>query len=162
MRKVVVNSTPLISLASIDKLDLLKTVYGKIFIPNAVFEEVYVKGKSKVGSDIIQHMDFIEIKNIVNQEAKNYFKTALHDGEVEVMVLAKELNADLCVIDDLIARKYAKYLGINVTGTLGVLLKAKESGIIKEVKPLIMGLLEKGIYIDDVLLKRVLKISEEL
>lgn len=161
MRKVVVNSTPLISLATIGRLDLLQILYGKVYIPHAVFEEVYTKGKSKAGSDIIQHMDFIEIKNIINKEAKNYFRTALHDGEVEVMVLANELKADLCVIDDLMARKYAKYLGLNVTGTLGVLIRAKEDGIIKEVKPLIEGLLENGIYIDDNLFRRILEIARE-
>jgi len=106
-------------------------------------------------------MDFIKIKDITNQEAKHYFKTSLHDGEVEVMVLANELKADLCVIDDLMARKYAKYLGLNVTGTLGVLMRAKENGVIEEIKPLIIGLLENGIYIDDNLCNKVLAIARE-
>lgn len=77
------------------------------------------------------------------------------------MILAEEINADLCIIDDLLARKYAKYLGYTITGTIGILLKAKEEGYINKVKPLLDDLLNGGIYIDDKLYDRILKIANE-
>ena len=61
------------------------------------------------------------------------------------MLLGKELEADLLVIDDYTAREYAKYLDFKITGSLGVILRAKEKGIIKEVKPLVSDLIDNGI-----------------
>lgn len=161
MRRVVVNSTPIISLSIINKLDLLKALYGEVYIPYGVFEEVSLEGKSKVGNDVIEKSDFIIIEKIINESAKRLFQTSLHKGEVEVMILADEIKADLCIIDDLLARKYAKYLGLKITGTLGVLIKAKEKEIIKEVKPLIDDLIRKGIYIDDKIYRKVLELTGE-
>lgn len=77
------------------------------------------------------------------------------------MILENEIKADLCVIDDLLARKYAKHLGFNITGTLGILIKAKEKGITREVKPLIDELIKNNIYINDKLYRTVLKIANE-
>lgn len=157
MRKVVVNSTPLISLYKINKLNLLKEIYGSIYVPYGVYEELSIKDKY----NFLNELDFIKIQKIENKEARKFFKTSLHKGEVEVMILAEEINADLCIIDDLLARKYAKYLGYTITGTIGILLKAKEEGYINKVKPLLDDLLNGGIYIDDKLYDRILKIANE-
>jgi predicted nucleic acid-binding protein len=77
------------------------------------------------------------------------------------MILAKEINADLCIIDDYLARKHAKNLGLTVTGTLGVLVKAKEKNILKEVKPVMDEMLEKKFYIDKKLYNEILEICGE-
>ncbi|WFA10189.1 DUF3368 domain-containing protein [Tissierella sp. Yu-01] len=161
MRKVIVNSTPLIALYNIGKLDLLKEVYGKVIIPYAVYEEVILESKLKDSNDFIQESGFINIMKIINEEAKRLFVTSLHKGEVEVMILAKEIGADLCVIDDLLARSYAKYHNLNITGTIGVLLKAKELGIVTKIRPIMDELISSGIYIDSKLYNRVLEISGE-
>ena len=92
---------------------------------------------------------------------KEFFKAQLHDGEVEVMILAKEICANLVVIDDKNAKKHAKYLGINVIGTLGILLKAKQEGFIQEIKPLLLELRDKGIYIGDNIINICLKATNE-
>jgi predicted nucleic acid-binding protein len=85
----------------------------------------------------------------------------LHEGEVEVMILAQEINADVVVIDDANAKKYAKYLGLPVTGTLGVLIKAKRAGYLKEIKPLLQQLVENNIYISDKIIDLCLKQAGE-
>ena len=64
--------------------------------------------------------------------------TDLDQGEAEVIALAQELRADLVIIDERLARWHARRLGLNTTGVLGVLLKAKESGLLEEIKPLIV------------------------
>lgn len=94
---------------------------------------------------------------IKNQMAKTMYKTQLHDGEVEVMILAKEIAADVVIIDDANAKKHAKYLGLPVTGTLGVLIKAKQKGYIDELKPILQRMVEKGIYISQSLVELCLK-----
>lgn len=94
---------------------------------------------------------------IKNQMAKTMYKTQLHDGEVEVMILAKEIAADVVIIDDANAKKHAKYLGLPVTGALGVLVKAKQKGYIDELKPILQRMVEKGIYISQSLVELCLK-----
>lgn len=161
MRKIIVNSTPLIALNRIGKLDLLKGIYNEIIIPHAVYEEVIVESNLRDMNDFIKESGFIKIMEIRNHEAKKLFVTSLHKGEVEVMILAKEIDADLCIIDDLLARRYAKYYNLTITGTIGVILKAKELGKIEVVRPIINELIDSGIYIDTKLYDRVLEISGE-
>jgi predicted nucleic acid-binding protein len=94
--------------------------------------------------------------------AKSMYRTQLHEGEVEVMILAQEINADVVIIDDANAKKHAKYLDLPVTGTLGVLIKAKQKGYVKELKPILYRMVENGIYISQDLMELCLKQVEEL
>lgn len=132
-RIVVVNSTPIIALSVTNKLHLLKDLYGEIIIPKAVLDEVMVKKDSVSQRVLARAKDWIITKTITNNDAKKFFKVQLHEGEVEVMLLGKELEADLLVIDDCTAREYAKYLDFKITGTLGVILRAKEKGSLKRL-----------------------------
>ncbi|MCL2604089.1 MAG: DUF3368 domain-containing protein [Defluviitaleaceae bacterium] len=77
------------------------------------------------------------------------------------MILADELNIDVCVIDDKLAREYAGHLGLKLTGTLGVLIKAKERGIISAVVPYMDMLLKNEIYINKSLYENIKKIVNE-
>lgn len=161
MRKVIVNTTPLIALSGIANMNLLQKLYGLITIPRAVYDEILAKPDSECAKQLQQSIDWIEIKDIANSEAKMYYKTQLHDGEVEVMILAKEENADLVIIDDNNAKKHAKYLGLPVTGTIGVLIKAKKSGHIKAIKPLIEKMLDNHIFLSENLIRMCLdKVGE--
>lgn len=147
MLKVIVNSTPLIVLCNIGKLDILKKLYGEITIPEAVFNEVTEKEDSAC-QILKSSLDWIHVNKISNQSEKKMYKAKLHDGEVEVMILAQEMKGtDLVIIDDNAAKKTAKYLGLTVTGTMGVLLKAKKCGIISEIYPLLEEIKRNGFYI---------------
>ena len=76
------------------------------------------------------------------------YQAKLHAGEVEVMILAQESpGADLVILDDNAAKKTAKFLGLKVTGTLGVILKAKKENYIQKVTPRMSQLIENGFYI---------------
>ena len=130
MHSAVVNSTPIISLDSIGKLDLLEKMYSKIYIPYAVYEEVCVDGNDVIDKKLILSFSNFTIERVSNDAAKKYFRISLHKVEVETIILASELEADLCIIDDQVARNYAKFLGLKVTGTLGVLVKSKEKGLV--------------------------------
>lgn len=142
MHRVIVNSTPLIILCNIGELDILKELYGKIVIPQAVYAEVTAKRDSACQQ--IVSADWIYVEQIQDQSDKMMYKAKLHGGEVEVMILAQEgKKADLVVIDDNAAKKTAKYLGL----TVGVLLKAKRKGIIEEIRPILQRMEGKGFYI---------------
>ena len=158
MRKVLANTTPLIALANIGRLELLQKLYETIVVPQAVIDEI----KLEPAKSVVAACNWIKIEKIGNPSAKNLFKAKLHAGEVEVMILAGEKDADLLIIDDYEAKKTAKFLGFNVTGTLGVLLKAKEKGYIERVSPIVDDLIRDGLYIDDNVKEYVLKEAGEL
>lgn len=163
MRKVIVNTTPLIALCHVGQLDILKKIYGEISIPQAVYRELSEKKDSVCKKQVDDSLSWIHVENIKNQMAKSMFKTQLHDGEVEVMILAKEKNADLVIIDDANAKKHAKYLKLSVTGTLGILIRAKRQGYISELKPIIQEMVEKNIFISEKLMKLCLEqVGEEM
>ena len=161
MRSAVVNSTPIISLHSIGRLDLLEKMYSKIYIPYAVYEEVCIDGHIVIDKNLLMSFSNFSIERVSNAEAGRYFRTSLHRGEVETMILASELKADLCIIDDQVARNHAKFLGLTVTGTLGLLAKGKERGFIERVVPLMDSLIQNGIYISDKLYADVRRIVGE-
>ena len=100
MRRVIVNSTPLIVLCNTGQLDILKKLYGEISIPEAVFNEITEKEDSAC-QFVKASLDWIHVEKITDKTEKKMYKAKLHDGEVEVMILAQENpKADLVIIDD--------------------------------------------------------------
>lgn len=160
MRKVVVNSTPLIVLCGIGRLDILQRMYQEISIPEAVYHEVTAM-EDMACVQIRSARGWIHVEQIQDQTEKKMYKAKLHAGEVEVMVLAQEQNADLVIIDDNAAKKTARYLGLKVTGTLGVLLKAKQQGILEQIHPLLSEMKHNGFYISPAIEAIVLKQAGE-
>lgn len=160
MRKVIVNSTPLIALAKADRLELLREMYGRITLPDAVYREVTEKDDT-AARRIKAARAWMEIQKVDPDLDRRMYRAKLHDGEVEVMLLAQAIGADVVVIDDSAARKTAEYLGLPLTGTLGILLKAKRQGLLEAVMPVIARMEQSGIYFSKVLKERIRKLSGE-
>ena len=139
--KVVANTTPLISLASIGKLELLKDIFGEIIIADAVYNEI--KAKQSYGYNEIDS-DFIKVQSIKGIAYRDFLLNQLDLGETETIILAKELDADFVIIDENIAYKIAKSSELNVVRTLSILLRAKEKGLIPALKPLLDEMIIKG------------------
>ena len=159
MHKVVSNTTPIISLLKIGKLEILNTLYGEISIPQEVFNEIEA-GKTKEYYIDLSKIEWINIEKIKDSKSLSYFLD-LDKGEAEAIVLATENDADLIILDETLGRFHAKHVGLKVTGTIGVLLKAKKSGIIQEIKPLIYELKEKNIWFSNNLIIEILKLADE-
>ena len=158
MDKVIVNSTPVIGLANIGRLDVLRQMYGTITIPQAVFDEI--KSPS-VQRQVNANRDWIRVEQISDTSQKQMYRAKLHAGEVEVMILAQEKKADLVILDDNAAKKTAKFLGLRVIGTLGILVLAKKRGYIKEVSPVLDALKRDGFFVSNDLCDLVLKQADE-
>lgn len=139
--KVVSNTTPIISLASIDKLNVLKELFGEIIIPHSVYDEI--KAKESYGYKEVDS-NYIKVRAIKGTKYRDLLLNQLDWGEAETIILAIEINADYVIIDDNIGYKIAKNSGLNVIRTLSVLLKAKDKGIVKEIKPLLDEMILKG------------------
>ena len=82
-------------------------------------------------------------------------------GESEAIVLANSIDADLIIIDERKARRIAKDIGLNVTGTLGILVEAKQRGLVKELKPLLDKLIKNEIRISKKLYQDILELVNE-
>ena len=159
-RLVVVNTTPIIALSLIGELDLLRRLYGQVLVPSAVEAEVLAGGRDGIGSSELMEASWLRVASL--QDARRADLLAdLDRGEAEVIALAQELNADLVVIDERLARLHAKRLGLTLTGTLGVLLKAKQLGHVQAVAPLIDRLRQGGIHLSDVVVAEVLALADE-
>ncbi len=159
MLNVVSNTTPIISLLKLSRLDILKELYSEILIPFAVFQEIEA-GKNKGYYQDLSKIEWIKITKIHDKRALKYFLD-LDAGEAEAIVLATEIGADLIIIDEKLGRFHAKHADLKVTGTIGVLIKAKNKGIIKDLKPLLYELTKKDVWISDKLIDDILKQAGE-
>jgi uncharacterized protein len=131
---VISDSSSLIAIAAVGHLDLLRSMYGEVIIPPAVWNEVTKANRPGV-SDLVQS-DWIRVVAVSNP-AGIVFPSPVGRGEAEAIGLAVELRADLLLIDERRARKAALGLGLPVTGVLGVLLEAKKNGAIPAIKPIL-------------------------
>lgn len=129
---IVSDTTPLISLLKINRLNLLEKLYGSVFIPKAVFDELTSNKKFHTEADLISAANFIECKEISDTTALKILRriTLLDLGESEAIILAQELNADVLLMDEAKGRRVAEQLGIKISGTLGILIDSFESGLL--------------------------------
>ena len=128
-----------------------------MLIPSAVFQEIERKNTKFKGIDKLLTFDFIEVHTIHNKAFAETLKLDIDDGEAEAIVLAKELDIKMVLMDELSARKICKYHQINVLGSIGCLILAKEKGLITQIKPYIDGFKEKGnFWIKDNLYKSII------
>ena len=134
---VVSNSGPLIALAVVGKLELLHSLFGRICIPEAVYNEAVIRGQGQPGSSEVGAAKWIETRTVKDSFSVNLLREELGAGESEAIVLTQELGARYLLLDDGTARRKTQRLGLSTLGTLGVLLMAKEAGLIARVKPVL-------------------------
>lgn len=158
-RPVVVNNTPLAALWSVNQLDLLRALYDDILIPQAVYDE-FLATERPLRQEILEHSPWIKVASLEHpRQALVYI--GLDRGEAEVLALASERSARLVIINERRGRRYAKRLGLPLTGTLGVLLAAKDAGLISLVKPLLTELVRKGLFVEQELITKVVTLAGE-
>lgn len=132
MMIVIADTSPIISLLKIDRLDLLSELFGLIFIPDAVYNELTQNEKYRIEAKLIIHSDFIKNKKISNTQAVNILQNVmlLDNGESEAIILFDELKAQLLLIDERRGREIAEKLNIPISGTIGILIKAFEKNLL--------------------------------
>lgn len=157
---VVSDSSPITNLAAIGQLGLLHQLYQNVIIPPAVYRELTAVGGSHPGA-IVQSLDWIEVRDVTNLLLVTALRIEIDEGEAEAIVLAQELTADLLLLDERRGRSVAGRFGLRVVGLLGVLIDAKQLGLIPEIKPLLDGLIYFGFRIGQELYERVLQAAGE-
>lgn len=159
-RIVVCNSTVIIAFSFLGLLDILKLLYREIIIAQEVYDEL-VRGEGRPGSEI-KDLEWIRIRAISDARLKEYLGFNLDKGEAETIALSEEIKADLALLDDYWARKFAERRNLTISGTLGVLIKAKKKGMVDRIKPLLDKLIEFDFWIGEDLYRNVLQEVEEL
>jgi hypothetical protein len=156
---IIADSSPLIALALIEKLNLLEQLYKELYFPAAVFKEV--AETEKPFAKELQLFLHGKVKNVENILAVEMLSGDIGAGEAEAIVLSLEQKPSAVLIDDLKARRFAKMNGLDVIGTMGILLKAKKAGLIQKIKPLIATLLLKDIRISSKIIEITLQAARE-
>ncbi len=148
---VVSDTTPLISLLKINRIDLLEKLFGQVLIPQAVFDELTADERFKLEADQIRQKQFIKVKAVQNSESASILKraTGLDQGESESIILTDELNADVLLMDEAKGRAVSFQMGLKIMGTIGILMAAYEENELTatEVRECVGGLQSAGRHI---------------
>jgi predicted nucleic acid-binding protein len=147
---IIGDSSALVALSIMDKLDLLESIFGKIYVPQAVYAEVTISYKPQS----VKLKNFLTNK-IVNVEI-DISQIGLGKGELEAIALYKNMKANFLLIDDRRAKSFAKLNDVNVIGSLGVMVLAKELGKVETIRDDLEKLLDSDIFISKSLIDRVL------
>ena len=148
---VVSDTTPLISLLKINSLNILEKLFGKVLIPQAVFDELTVDERFKLEAEQIMSNKFVSVKPVSNVASVSILKraTGLDQGESEAIVLTDELKADLLLMDEAKGRTVSNQMGLKIMGTIEILMVAYEEQVLTadEVRECVDGLQRAGRHI---------------
>lgn len=159
---VVSNTSPIIALARVGRLDLLHAVYGEILVPEAVFNEISVSGAGEPGAHEVAAASWVKRRPALNSSLISALGLELDAGEAEAIALAIECGAELILLDERMGRHAAKRMGLTVVGTLGILIAAKDRSLLVSVRPLLDALrADAGFWIADTLYNAVLAAANE-
>jgi hypothetical protein len=156
----IVNTSPLFYFHRLGLLELFQKLYGRIIVPEAVKKELD-EGRTQ-GEDVplLEKYPWIEIKSVTMPRYLQLIAD-LGPGESEVLALATNQKSALVIIDDKLARRIAEMRGFRITGSAGVLLKAKRKGLVAKIKPIIIKLLDLDFRLKPDLIEVILKLADE-
>ncbi|MCX7112252.1 MAG: DUF3368 domain-containing protein [Proteobacteria bacterium] len=161
-KRIVSNTSPIINLACIGQLDILRRLYGTILIPQAVYDEIVRPDLNEPGSTEVRHSNWIQVHPISNRHLVEALKLELDPGEAEAIGCALEIKADWLLLDERLGRSVAHRMGVRHIGLLGILIEAKRQGLIAAIKPMLDELKTKaGFWIAPPLYARVLEAAGE-
>lgn len=150
---IVSNSSPLIALARIQRLDLVPAILQSILIPPAVAREIE--------PSIPALPAWLSVKVPFQPTATAHVSGRLGDGEREAIALAIEIGADAVLMDERAGRRVAEEAGLKVIGTLGLLLEAKRAGHITTIRAELDKLLETSFFLSPQLYDQLLRMAGE-
>ncbi len=160
MSDYIFNTSPIQYFHQIGRLDLLSVLLGRVIVTTAVVQEIALG--MELGSDLpdVKKLDFVEIRD-PTKYLNPILKSGLGAGEISVIALALETVDSTAVLDDRLARSTAVSFGVPITGTLGLLLDAKNHGFIRAVEPVLDELIAKRFRLSSTTRNAILRLSGE-
>lgn len=153
---VVSDTSPIGNLLQIGMLHLLEAVFTKVIVPPTVHQEVLELQSFQIDINAYKIANWIVIQRLTSLGGIDTLLETLDQGESEAILLAKEIHADWILIDERAGTKKAEEMGLQPIGLIGVLIKAKEKGLINKVTPLIEAMrVEAGFWISNRFLEKI-------
>ena len=156
---VVSNTSPILNLAIIGKLSLLHEQFETIWIPSAVIDELRIQEELPGCSEIRKAIEegWLTVIDVKDKDKVKLLNRDLDRGESEAITLALQVNAEWILVDEREARKICKSIGLNVTGVLGIILKAWRNGKLSSLQEVLDELIDKaGFRISNILYANIL------
>lgn len=150
--KVFSNTTPLIALSAINQLELLPRLFGHVYLTDEVISECFAGGRILVPN--LRELSWVT-RTTYSPAMMPHILLELDWGEKATILAAQEHQADLVLIDEKLGRNVAEYLGLRVSGTLGVLLKAKREKLITSFRQAANSMREQGVFFQPKLIERL-------
>ena len=158
---VISDTTPIISLLKINQLELLYHLFGEVQVPDAVYEELISNVKFQKEAEKILRAEYV--KKVVVEDKKSVTllrrATGLDAGESEAIILSDEIKADLLLMDELKGRQVAKQMGLNIMGTVGILMTSFDEELLsaEEIEKCIDVLRSNGRHISEKLYEQLME-----
>lgn len=160
IQPVVSNNSPLVGLLGLNLLSLLQDLYTEVWIPRKV-EKEFLKKDPIVRREALENAPWIKTVDLTDPQTAAVY-VELDEGEAEALALAAEHDARLILLDEKAGRQTAKKVGLTVKGIVGILLEAKEEGLIDVIKPLLMQLRDNEIHLSKSLINNALQDAGEM
>jgi hypothetical protein len=157
----IADTSPLQYLHRLGLLDLLRQQYGTVTVPEAVVREIETGAAQGADVPEISTVPWIQVEAVTGSSLQQV-ATSLGRGEREVIGLALAKLDPLVILDDAEARREARRLSIRFTGVLGILLKARQDGMVSQLAPLLDALQRDGFYLDVGTRSHVLQLAGEI
>lgn len=158
---VVSDTSPIRALAHLDRVELLRDLFATVLVPPAVVRELGQPSSGGPAVDVSAYT-FLQMQQPADRNEVDRFLQSLDLGESEALALAEELHAGILLMDEAAGRAVGEQLGFLVVGTCGVLLRAKQRGLVAELKPLLDDLIDNlGFFVSRQLRSQVLMAAGE-
>lgn len=159
---VVSDAGPLIYLGAVGRLALLRELFGRVVVPQRVWDEVVGAGAERPGSaEVAAAGSWIDIRTPAPSPLIDRLSEVLGTGDAAAIALCLELRAELLLCDDLGARRLAAAQGIRVVGTLGLLVRGKRAGLVDAVRPVLEAMIALGLRVAPELVEEILALAGE-
>jgi predicted nucleic acid-binding protein len=148
--KIVIDTAPLISLvAALGDLKVLESLYSQVLVPFEVCEEILAGGSSRFAVAEFEAADWLEKCSTPLEISSPLLIPSLDRGEASVIQLAINEKVKTVCIDETVGRRVAKLKGLSLTGSIGILLRARKEGYSFSMQEAIQGMKKRGIRLSD-------------
>jgi predicted nucleic acid-binding protein len=155
-RDLVINTGPVLALAAAGHLGVLRELFGKIIVPHEVVQEIEAGGRTQFARDEFRAASWLD-KRAIATALPSLLQSTLDPGEAAVVALATSEQVATVAIDETVGRRIARLHGLSVTGSLGILIQAKQQGCSIVLRQAIAGMRQHGIWLSDALEKECLR-----
>jgi predicted nucleic acid-binding protein len=157
---LVVNTSPLLALAAAGHLDVLRERFARVIVPYEVAQEIEAGGRTQFAREEFRAASWLD-KRSASIPVSPLLQSTLDPGEAAVVALATTEQIPMVAIDETVGRRIARLHGLTVTGSLGILIRAKQEGAQIELRTAIGRMRQQGIWLSEALERECLRIAGE-